>query len=96
MLERSSVIPSLSRALLGEVTPSLRAVQFGLPDRTMDILCIFNGDLSRDDSGSISRVATDVMADFPDAPVQEHCLRIDLPGLVPYPPGRYTVFARKV
>ncbi|MGY3451080.1 hypothetical protein ACVILH_003422 [Bradyrhizobium sp. USDA 4353] len=95
MLERSSVVLSVTRALLGEVTPSLRAVQFDLVDRNIDIFCIFDGSMSEDDRESMSCVETEVMADFPDATVRAHCLRIDLPDRVPNAPGRSTVFAHR-
>jgi hypothetical protein len=95
MLDRPAVTLSLSRALLGEVTASLRAVQFELSERRLDIFCIFNGDISDDDRESMSCVETEVMADFPDASVQVHYLRIDRPAPVLMTQDRYAVFARK-
>ncbi|WP_257168500.1 hypothetical protein [Bradyrhizobium sp. SRS-191] len=95
MLERSSVFLSLTRALLGEVTPSLRTVQFELVDRNIDIFCIFDGSISEDDRESMSCMETEVMANFPEATVQARCLRIDLPDPVPNAPGRSVVFARR-
>ncbi|MGJ4947825.1 hypothetical protein [Bradyrhizobium sp. HKCCYLS20291] len=95
MLERSSILVSVNRALLGEVSASLREVRYALSDGNIDIFCVFDGEISEDDQESMSCVATEVMADFPDVTVQEHCLRIDAPERIPSLLGRVTVFARK-
>ncbi|GLH77401.1 hypothetical protein SSBR45G_23090 [Bradyrhizobium sp. SSBR45G] len=85
----------MNRALLGEVSASLREVQYSFSDGNIDIFCVFDGEISEDDRESMSCVATEVTADFPNVTVQEHCLRIDVPDPVPNLPGRVTVFARK-
>ncbi|MGC2780746.1 MAG: hypothetical protein WA418_34430 [Bradyrhizobium sp.] len=70
-------------------------MQFKLAEHRLNIFCIFTGEISDDDRESMSCVETEVMADFPGASVQVHCLRIDQPAPVPMTQDRVVLFARK-
>ncbi|HEY9849950.1 MAG TPA: hypothetical protein V6D28_10865 [Leptolyngbyaceae cyanobacterium] len=63
---RNSVISSVKRALLGEVSPALCGVTVGWDEKTITILCYYNRKISPEDREAMSCVETEVMADFPD------------------------------
>lgn len=63
---RNSVILSVQRALLGEVSPALRGVTVGWDEKTITILCYYDGRISTEDREAMSCVETEVMADFPE------------------------------
>ncbi|CAL78920.1 hypothetical protein BRADO5232 [Bradyrhizobium sp. ORS 278] len=77
------------------MSASLREVRYAFTDGIIDIFCVFDGEISEHDRESMSCVATEVLADFPDVTVQEHCLRIDMPDRIPNLLGHVAVFARK-
>jgi hypothetical protein len=83
--ERScQVLLSLQRALLGEVTPNLRAVLVRYDDSTVHFVAIFDGPISEDDREGISSVETEVMADFPSSHrITHEVVRMDAPAQIP-------------
>jgi hypothetical protein len=55
---------SLQRALLGNVTPNIRAVLAELVDKKIRIIFYFEGGIGDEDEELVSVVETEVMADF--------------------------------
>lgn len=76
---RVSILLSLQRALLGEITPSLRGVTVGWDSSEIIIHCFFDGEISYENRESMEVVATEVMADFPEHKVSVQCFRKDTP-----------------
>ncbi len=77
---RARLLLSIQRALLGEVPPTLRGVTVGWQDYVIQLRFYLDGPISEEDRGSMSCVATEVIADFP-APwmIDEEILRRDAP-----------------
>lgn len=63
---RNSVILSVQRALLGEVSRRLRGVAVRWNEKTITILCYYDRRISEKDREAMSCVETEVMADFPE------------------------------
>jgi len=76
---RPELLLSLQRALLAEIPPSLRGVTCGLDTSKIVIHCFFEGMILEEDSESMERVATEVIADFPEHEVLIECIRKDAP-----------------
>ena len=76
---RSHVILSVERALLGEVSPTLRGVTVGWEGHSIKLLCYYDGSISEEDRESMSCVQTEVMADFPDLQIELEVVRYDPP-----------------
>jgi hypothetical protein len=57
---------SLQRALLGAVTPNMRAVYARRDRNEIVITFVFDGDISADDVETTGIVSTEVISDFPD------------------------------
>lgn len=72
---------SLQRALLGEVSPNLRAVVFSMTGLVIDARFYFDGPISQEDEETVSCVETEVLADYePGYTVTAHCIRLDFPA----------------
>jgi hypothetical protein len=77
---RNKLFLSLQRALLGEVSASLRCVTCSWDENQIHILCFFDGEISDDDQESMHCVETEVMADFPaEVSVSLKSVRLDYP-----------------
>jgi hypothetical protein len=94
-IERSSLILSANRALWGEVSPAVRAVFVREDGNNVQIQFIMDGPISDEDYFSISRVGSQLAADFPMHQVKESGVRLDLPNPVPRSEGWYLVFMRR-
>jgi hypothetical protein len=71
---------SVLRAMLGEVTPNLRAVGFKVEDKTVKIFSYYDGPIDEDDKENVSCMETEVMSDFwPDYQIIWRCARRDYP-----------------
>ena len=77
---RTSVLLSLQRALLGAVTPNMRAICVGWDEKLIRIRAIYDGEIDDEDRERFSEVGTKVIADF-SAPmaIEEECVRLDPP-----------------
>lgn len=83
-MRRCEVLLSLQRALLGEVSPNLRAVTVSYTDSSVQFEAYFDGEISDEDREAMSMVETEVMADFPSSHVITHEVkRLDAPALIP-------------
>jgi hypothetical protein len=91
-----AVILSVNRALWGEVSSSLRSVQVEYGRHEIEIFRYFDGEVSEEDMESMSRVASEVAADFPEHKIYEHSIRVDYPTSInPTEESRHIVFMRK-
>jgi hypothetical protein len=91
---RCEVLLSLQRALLGEVTPNLRAVTVNYDDTSIHFEAFFDGAISDDEREGMSLVETEVLADFPAVhKVTHEVIRMDAPAMIPK--DRIWVYFRK-
>ncbi|QIB08189.1 hypothetical protein GZ982_26825 [Pseudomonas fluorescens] len=71
---------SVQRALLGEVSKTLRAVILSVADQALDIRFYFDGEIEEDDIESVSCVETEILADYDESfKVVVRCVRLDAP-----------------
>jgi len=92
-MRRADVLLSVQRALLGKITPSMRAVTAAYDDTSVKLTFYFDGPISDADEESASCAETEVMADMADpSSVSTTCKRIDRPAKIE-DPGPW-VFAR--
>lgn len=81
---RCEVLLSLQRALLGEVTPNLRAVTVAFTGDSIHFEAFFDGPIGDEEREAMSLVETEVLADFPpEHRVTHQLVRLDAPTLVP-------------
>lgn len=91
---RCEVLLSLQRALLGEVTPRLRAVTVRHAESSIHFDAYFDGEPNEEERESMSAVETEVMAGFPATHTTTHdVIRLDPPALIPK--DRIWVYFRK-
>lgn len=67
---RNSVISSVQRALLGEVSRRLRGVAVRWNENSITILCYYDHRIYQKDREAMSCVETEVMADFPELEIR--------------------------
>lgn len=93
---RVSVAMSLMRALLGEITPNIRAVLVRPQEQdSFSIEVYVDGDVSEEDEEMASCVGTEVIADFPsNFDISQRVIRLDSPIKVPVGDG-ILVYLRK-
>lgn len=80
--QRTSILLSLQRALLGHIPHALRSVTVGYKniDNTLIIQCYFDGEISDEDKETMSEMHTEVLADFSeDTEVKLEIERLDQP-----------------
>jgi len=69
---------SIQCALLGEVTDRLVAVTCGIKDRVVSVRAYVKGPVQEDDVETLSCIAGEVIADFPDGyMIEETCMSAD-------------------
>jgi hypothetical protein len=96
---RIRVLLSLQRALVGEVTPNIRAVSVEYSEEKIRIQVYIDGEISEEAKEEFDAgVVTQVVADFPypekdDPSVEYEFLRIDAPGRIDY--RGIVIYARK-
>lgn len=85
---------SIQRALLGEISPQLRAVVFSIDGRDIDVRFYFDGLINESDIESASIVETEILADYEsDDSVTVRCVRLDAP--TPIDDGGVWVYRRR-
>lgn len=83
-LRKCDVLLSLQRALLGEVSPNLRAVTVHFTDASIHFEAFYDGEPHEEDRESMLLVETEVMAEFPSSHAVTHAVsRLDAPALIP-------------
>lgn len=91
---KAKVLLSLRAALLGAVTPNLRAVGVDWDDIRIHFICYFHGPISDEDRATMAIVDTEVLADFPEShEVTHELLQLDFPA--PLPTDEVRVYRRK-
>jgi hypothetical protein len=81
--QRTRALLSVQRALLGAVSPAVRAVVVELQGSALTVTAYFDGEVSEDDIESFSCVEAEIMADFPEQRVEVRCDRRDAPQMIP-------------
>ena len=92
-IRRINVMLSLQKALIGAITPHLRAVNIAWDMHRIDIYFIYDGEISEDDQEESECAATEVLANFPDDSIETHHIRCDFPNRIPVI-GNDVVFQR--
>ncbi|MBS1910962.1 MAG: hypothetical protein JST22_03155 [Bacteroidetes bacterium] len=78
------VLVALQQALLGEISPNLRAVTVVFDETSIHLDCYYDGNADDDDQESMSSVETEVTAMFPESQRVTHQIhRLDYPALIP-------------
>ncbi|MBU9843529.1 hypothetical protein [Rahnella ecdela] len=74
---------SMQNALLGRVTPNIRAVVGRLFNQQIEIVYYFDQEISDDDEELASELGTEVIADFEDGfSIEIKTLRLDYPHAI--------------
>jgi hypothetical protein len=76
---RTSVLLTLQVALLGRITPNLRAVTCGWSSGSVVVRFIYHGNPDKDADESVSEVETDLVAAMPEKTVKTEICRLDAP-----------------
>jgi hypothetical protein len=74
---RVRLLLSIQRALLGEVTPNIRAVTAHIDAQTIVLRWIIDGEISDSFRHDLSAVGTEVAADFAKHEIEEEFIRCD-------------------
>ncbi len=79
---------STQRALVGHVTPNIRRVYIRHRPDYIELLAVFDGDVSDADRERMEEVTTEIVSDFPEIDlVVANCIRTDAP--TPIKPDRH-------
>lgn len=82
-VDRTLVLLSLQRAMLGEVFPSLRAITVEWSDRAVKFFAYIDGSLADEDAESLSCISAEVAADFWEGvDIDYEVVRLDLPSSI--------------
>ncbi len=76
---RVRLLLSIQRALLGEVTPNIRAVTAAIDESTITLRWIIDGQISHDLENDLGTVGTEIVADFESYQMSQEFLRCDAP-----------------
>lgn len=88
------VLLSLQRALLGAISPAIRAVTVRFDESSIYFEVFVHGEISDEVREAMSEVETEVMADFSSVERVSHALvRLDPPELIPK--DRHWVYFRR-
>ncbi len=91
---RCDVLLAFQRALLGEVTPSLRAVTVRYDETSIHFEAFIDGEIHDEEREAMSLVETEVMAEFPSTHTITHeVIHLDAPASIPK--DRTWVYFRK-
>ncbi|HZN96007.1 MAG TPA: hypothetical protein VFB81_25000 [Myxococcales bacterium] len=91
---RYEVLLAIQQALLGEVSPNLRAVTVSYTETSLHFEAYFDGEVHDEEREAMSLVETELMAEFPSTHSLSHqVIRLDTPALIPK--DRTWVYFRK-
>lgn len=76
---RVRLLLSIQRALLGEVTPNIRAVTATIDERIITLRWIIDGEIADDLESDLSAAGAEVGADFDSHQIAQEFLRCDAP-----------------
>ena len=95
-ISRVDMILSINRALLGEVSCTLRKVNFAYDDNFIYFQFFYDPDLDDDDRDSASTIAGNVSSDFPEHELKEDVISGDaIPQDTPANLAWETAFLRR-
>ncbi len=89
-----SIFCSVQKALLGNVTPNLRAVYVLVEDGICGIIFYYDHPLSEDEEELASLADTEFIADFPSPEYKTSCTIEVIPYPTPIPKHGYCVYER--
>ncbi len=82
-IDRTLVLLSLQRAMLGEVFPALRAITVEWADDRVKFYAYVDGELADDDAESLSCISAEVAADFwSGVEIDHEVVRVDSPAKI--------------
>ncbi len=87
------ILISLWGALLGEITPNMRAVYVDWDEETIHLYFVFDGEFTDEEQEEVSCIETEVISQMPDDMYELHCMQKDAPLPIDCP-GR-CVYKRK-
>lgn len=76
---RTRVLLSVQRALLGEISRSVRYIGVAFDEKEIKLRWVFDGPISDEDTESASCVETEIIADMPDHHVVTETIQHDAP-----------------
>jgi hypothetical protein len=91
--EDIKLILSSLKALIGEITPSLRCVSVEEKNKTILWKCVFDSNVTEDDFELLSAAATEVIADYP-SPYGIEEIIIVIPCPQPTEPLKHVIYHR--
>ena len=92
---RSSLILSVGRALLGEVSPMMRVVMARFGHGGLDIHILVDGEAGDEDRQAARRVGLLVAKDFVELKIRPEIIRLDAPAEIPHDAQWALVFKRR-
>ena len=94
--ERTALLLSVQRALLGAVPSTLRGVACGWSGSEINLRFVFDGPISSEDEENMRVVATEVVSDFlAPVTIEEQIVRADWPARLEHYALQYWAFLRK-
>lgn len=72
---------AFQKALIGEITPNIRAIYIKLAGNTINTIFFYNNKITDEDQENMSNITTEVIANFNDYFIDEKAIRIDYPKL---------------
>jgi hypothetical protein len=88
-----TILLSVWAALIGEITPKMRAIYVDWDENTISLYFFVDGEFSEEEKEDMSCIVTEVVAQMPDNMFEEFFERLDYPNPIACP-GR-CVFKRK-
>lgn len=90
----SSLLCSIQRALIGNITPNLRAVYASITDNTYGIIFYYDQPLSEDEEELASLTDTEFISDFPSPDYKTSYIVEVIPYPKPIPKKGFCVYER--
>lgn len=73
------VLLAIWKALLGQITPNMRAIYIDWDEEVIRLYFFFDGDITEEEREDISCIETEVISQIPDSMYELHCIRLDCP-----------------
>lgn len=80
---RVKVLLSILFGLIGEVSPSLRAMRVKWDQKTIYLYFYYDGEISEEDRESAELIGTSIIANFSEHSLDVNILRLDYPKAIP-------------
>ncbi len=80
---RVNSLLSVLYALIGEVSPPLRAVRIKWDEKIIHLFFYYDGEISEEDRESAENIATEVIANFSEHVLEVNIQRLDYPKPIP-------------